>query len=193
MDRLKPAIASPASFFRMIWQSCTQGVCLLRCHFDRSNASRPGHAVSKRYARGLFYSSTSSAELGDTRNNADGTSSSECELRRDVRTGCACARPQRLPLVVERYRRQPLHVARPRSAAEYPCDRNPVRPSPITKATRSPRCRARQVTRRQPSPHFRTRSRREPLPAERSLGPNLEPPRRPLLRQAPYLQLQWPS
>ena len=46
---------------------------------------------------------------GDTRNNADGTNSSECELRRDVRDDRACA--QRLPFLVEWNSGQPIHVA----------------------------------------------------------------------------------
>jgi hypothetical protein len=48
---------------------------------------------------------------GETRNYADGTNSSEFELRRRVRNDRAFARSRWLPFVVKRYRRQSIHVA----------------------------------------------------------------------------------
>src|SRR5262249_10915493 len=70
-------------------------------------------------------SSTSPVGTGDTRNYTDGTSSSECELRRNVRNDRGCA--LRLSLFVKWHRRQPVYGARSSSAAEYACD--PARPS----------------------------------------------------------------
>jgi hypothetical protein len=162
MDRLKPAIASPASFFnsehrglqniigwhvpKLAAKGVVVGVAIATPIAASSGRATPGsrhplvlalrilgrfvtnppwtRCVQMLCSR-LFYSSISSAEAGDTRNNADGTNSSECGLRRDLRDDRACA--QRLPFIVDRYCRQPIHVARSRSSAKHA--RDPTRPS----------------------------------------------------------------
>lgn len=135
MDRMKPAIASLASFLRASLFARNRRRADSRFEVCDSSparkflpkASNPAWTqVVDSLCSPVFYSSSSPVSQGETRNYADGTNSSEYQVRRGMRDNCAIVRPQRMPVVIERDRRQSLHVSRPRSATIHAC--SPARP-----------------------------------------------------------------